>query len=196
MNEEIILDVRTREEFAKDHIKGALNIALHDLEFHHGFLKNKKVFVYCNSGVRARLAKKWLQIADIDVDVLVGDWEKDYPREKQGFISAVNFIEVKPGEEKKFQEAMKTLCQKTNEIEGFLGSKLFHLSGVSGVGSFLPHDIENIPFTPDKYIIVTYWRDKKAHNKSHSLHFFKDIYDQLPKYCSKMPFEEFYEILK
>ncbi len=61
MIEKIIIDIRSREEYSKDHIKGAINIALHDLEFNHDFLKNKKVFVYCNSGVRAKLAKKWLR---------------------------------------------------------------------------------------------------------------------------------------
>ncbi|HWR63070.1 MAG TPA: rhodanese-like domain-containing protein [Candidatus Thermoplasmatota archaeon] len=194
--EHLIIDVRTREEYAKDHIKGALNIALHDLEFYHEFLKDKTVSVYCNSGVRARLAQQWLRAAHINADVLKGNWENDYLREKRGLISAIDFLEIKPGNEKEFQEQMKTLCQKTNEIDGFLGSKLLHISGVSGIGSFLPDDISETTFTPDKYIIITYWRDKDAHNKSHHLTFFKQIYDQVPRYSAKMPYEEFYEILK
>ena len=63
MTEKIIIDVRTREEYVKDHIKGALNIPLHDLEFNHDFLKDKQVSIYCNSGVRAKIAKKWLKMS-------------------------------------------------------------------------------------------------------------------------------------
>ena len=196
MTEKIIIDVRTREEYVKDHIKGALNIALHDLEFNYDFLKNKKVYVYCNSGVRAKIAKKWLRNTNIDAEVLKGNWEKDYTREKRGIISAVNYLEIQPGKEKELQDNIKILCQKTNEIDGFLGSKLLHISGISGVGSFLPNDLANTKFKPDKYIIITYWRDKEVHNKSHNLKFFKNIYDKLLDYSSKTPYEEFYEILK
>jgi rhodanese-related sulfurtransferase len=196
MTEKIIIDVRTREEYVKDHIKGALNIALHDLEFNYDFLKNKKVYVYCNSGVRAKIAKKWLRNTTIDAEVLKGNWEKDYNREKRGIISAVNYLEIQPGKEKELQDNIKILCQQTNEIDGFLGSKLLHISGISGVGSFLPNDLANTKFKPDKYIIITYWRDKEAHNKSHNLKFFKNIYDKLLDYSSKTPYEEFYEILK
>lgn len=196
MTEKIVIDVRTREEYTKDHIKGALNIALHDLEFNYDFLKNKKVYVYCNSGVRANIAKKWLRNKHIDADVLKGDWEKDYKRVKRGIICAVNFLEIRPEKEKELKERLKILCQKTNEIDGFLGSKLLQLSGVSGVGSFLPNNTESTKFRPNKYIIITYWQDKKAHNKSHNLKFFKDIYDTLPGYSSKIPYEEFYDILK
>jgi len=196
MTEKIIIDVRTREEYVKDHIKGALNIALHDLEFNYDFLKNKKVYVYCNSGIRAKIAKKWLRNTNIDAEVLKGNWEKDYNREKRGIISAVNYLEIQPGKEKELQDNIKILCQKTNEIDGFLGSKLLHISGISGVGSFLPNDLANTKFKPDKYIIITYWRDKDAHNKSHNLKFFKNIYDKLLDYSSKTPYEEFYEIFK
>jgi len=196
MTEKIIIDVRTREEYVKDHIKGALNIALHDLEFNYDFLKNKKVYVYCNSGVRAKIAKKWLRNTNIDAEVLKGNWEKDYTREKRGIISAVNYLEIQPGKEKELQDNIKILCQKTNEIDGFLGSKLLHISGISGVGSFLPNDLANTKFKPDKYIIITYWRDKEVHNKSHNLKFFKNIYDKLLDYSSKTPYEEFYEIFK
>lgn len=196
MSEKIIIDVRTREEYVKDHIKGALNIALHDLEFNQDFLKNKKVYVYCNSGVRAKIAETWLKKSHIDAKVLSGNWENDYPREKRGIISALNYLEIQPGKEKELQENLKILCQKTNEVDGFLGSKLLHISGVSGVGSFLPNDLANSTFKPDKYIIITYWRDKKAHDKSHTLKFFKNIYDRLPEVSSRTPYEEFYDILK
>jgi len=41
--DELIVDVRTREEFAKEHVKGAINIPLHDLDFYIDFLKDKKI---------------------------------------------------------------------------------------------------------------------------------------------------------
>jgi len=35
----LIVDVRTREEYVKSHIKGAINIPLYDLEFYLDFLR-------------------------------------------------------------------------------------------------------------------------------------------------------------
>lgn len=196
MSEEIILDVRTREEYYKDHIDGALNISLHDLKFYFDFLKDKKILTYCNTGVRSEIAKKWLRKENIDADVLKEDWDKDYKRIKNKIISAVNFIEINPGEETKFQKNIKDLCQKTNEVEGFLGSKLLKISGMSGIGSYLDKDLTDIEFKPAKYIIITYWKDKEVHEKAHKLKFFKEIYSKIPKYSSKVPYEEFYEIFK
>ncbi len=136
MIEKIVIDVRTREEYVKNHIEGALNIALHNLEFNIDFLRDKKVYVYCNSGIRANIAKKWLRTKHIDAYVLKGDWEKDYKREKRGIICAVNYLEIQPEKEKELQDNLKILCQKTNEVDGFLGSKLLCISVVSSVGSF------------------------------------------------------------
>ena len=39
VEENLILDVRTREEYVQDHIKGSINIPVHDLEFYFHFLK-------------------------------------------------------------------------------------------------------------------------------------------------------------
>lgn len=195
MKNELIVDVRTREEYYKEHIKSAINICLHDLAFCIDFLKDKKVLIYCNSGVRAGIAKKILQEKEIDVETIQPGWEKTYTIETNSMISAVNYIELKPKYKEQFLQHIKKLCQMTNEIDGFLGSKLLKISGISGVGSFLASDTTD-EFSPDKYIIITYWRDKKAHNDSHQLGFFKEIYDKLPGYCSKNPYEEFYDILK
>ena len=195
LTEKLIIDVRTREEYYQNHIKDALNIPLHDLHFYHSFLQNKQICVYCNSGTRAEIAHRWLTKENITVEVLPGNWQKDYPRIKNTIISAVNYLEINPDKKEEFQQHMKQLCQKTNEVEGFLGSKLLKISGNSAIGSFLPHQT-NIEFTPDRYIIITYWKDKESHNKSHHLKFFKEIYDKLPEYSTQMPYEEFYEILK
>jgi rhodanese-related sulfurtransferase/quinol monooxygenase YgiN len=194
--EKLIIDVRTREEFVQDHIEGALNIPVHDLEFFLDFLQNKQIFVYCNSGVRANLAKKRLAKDHVNVELLAGDWFADYPRIRRSIISAVNYLEIHPDKEDEFQNHIKALCQKTNEINGFLGSKLLKISGVSGIGGFLPADLSRIDVIPHKYIIITYWKDKQSHDNSHKLKFFKEIYTKLPSYSTQMPYEEFYEILK
>jgi rhodanese-related sulfurtransferase len=55
---ELIIDVRTREEYVKEHIKGALNIPLYDLDFYLDFLKDKNVTIYCDTRVRSKLAEK------------------------------------------------------------------------------------------------------------------------------------------
>ena len=194
--QKLIVDVRTREEYVQDHVKGAINIPVHDLGFSLDFLKDKAVLVYCNSGVRAKIAKKLLGKEQITVDLLAGDWDVDYPRIKQGIISAVNYLEIHPEKETEFLDNIKQLCQKTNEIDGFLGSKLLRISGISGVGSFLPADLSRVDVSPHKYIIITYWKDKQSHDTSHSLQFFKEMYETLPSYCTQMPYEEFYDILK
>lgn len=194
--QKLIIDVRTREEYVQDHIDGALNIPVHDLEFSLDFLKNKNVSVYCNSGVRAKLAKKLLVKQRINAEVLPGDWETKYHRVKRSLISAVNYLEIHQEKETEFQMRIKELCQKTNEIDGFLGSKLLKISGLSGIGSFLPADLSRVDVTPHKYIIITYWKDKQSHDNSHKLRFFKEIYDHLPSFSVRMPYEEFYDILK
>lgn len=152
--------------------------------------------MYCNSGVRAKLAKKRLTKEHIKADLLPFDWNTDYPRIKHSIMSAVNYLEIHPDKENEFQDNIKQLCQKTNEIDGFLGSKLFRISGISGVGSFLATDLTRLDVKPHKYIIITYWKDKQSHDNSHKLKFFKKIYDTLPSYSVRMPYEEFYEILK
>jgi quinol monooxygenase YgiN len=192
----LIIDVRTREEYVQDHIEGALNIPVHDLEFALDFLKHKNILVYCNTGVRAKLAKKRLAKDRIRAELLGGNWDTDYPRVRRSLISAVNYLEIHPDREAEFQSHIKELCQKTNEISGFLGSKLLKISGISGIGSFLPADLTKVDVLPQRYIIITYWKDKRSHDTSHKLKFFRDIYEKLPSYSTQMPYEEFYDVLK
>ena len=42
-NPEIIIDVRTREEFLKEHVKGAINIPLYDVHYYAGILSGRKL---------------------------------------------------------------------------------------------------------------------------------------------------------
>ncbi len=57
--DQVILDVRSSEEFDKEHLEGAININVRDENFLknvEGFDKSKAIFVYCRSGKRSHLA--------------------------------------------------------------------------------------------------------------------------------------------
>lgn len=54
-----VLDVRTPEEFNKEHLQKAVNINIYEDDFKtklSGLDKQKPVFVYCGSGVRSAKA--------------------------------------------------------------------------------------------------------------------------------------------
>ena len=62
---QIIVDVRTPQEFAEGHIEGAVNINFFDktfLEQISKFDKNEPIFLYCKSGGRSNSASK--KVAD------------------------------------------------------------------------------------------------------------------------------------
>ena len=70
----ILLDVRTPEEFAEGHVPGAVNIDVKNPNFEEEIQKldtKKNYFIYCKSGVRAKLATDKMQ--------------------EKGFKNAVNF---------------------------------------------------------------------------------------------------------
>ena len=53
----VILDVRTAQEYAQGHVKGAINIPLSDLPGRIGELdRNRPILVYCQTGVRSAQA--------------------------------------------------------------------------------------------------------------------------------------------
>lgn len=192
--ETIIVDVRTREEFYKEHIRGAVNIPFYDFGFYDDFFRGKKIKCYCNTGHRSKIAVQRLLEAGYDA-VLITDYEI---REKvvSEIVAAMNFVVLRSGAEKDFLEKVKMLCRSTENYPGFLGSKLLSVSGLSGVGSFLPGDFRNLKFNPRKFIIVTYWKSKEEHEKSHEIEEFKEIFERLPEYCAAVPYEEFYDIIK
>jgi len=192
----LIVDVRTREEYIKNHIKGAINIPLYDLEFYTDFLKDKEIFLYCDSGKRSKAAAEKLRDKGINAKVLFSEGLKNYEWERKSIVCAVNYVEVKPGLEELFEQAAKELCSKTIRMEGFLGSKIFKISGMSCIGSGLPGDCTEIEFKPTKYILMTFWESKEAHEKSHKHPIFVEAFKEIPQYLAKMPYEEFYEIIK
>lgn len=60
----ILLDVRTPEEFAEGHVPGAINIDVKNLSFEKEIQKldpKKNYYIYCKSGVRAKLATEKMQ---------------------------------------------------------------------------------------------------------------------------------------
>lgn len=79
-----LIDVRTPEEFASGHIKGAVNISLYDKDF-AGLVaqlkKNEPVFVYCKGGGRSReAAGKMEELGFTDIHDLRGGitaWKKN-----------------------------------------------------------------------------------------------------------------------
>ena len=60
-NGAVILDVRTKEEYAGGHIKGAVNISLQSLQSNLSKLKkDKTIITCCASGMRSAYAKNIL----------------------------------------------------------------------------------------------------------------------------------------
>ena len=75
----VILDVRSKEEFAKGHIPGAINISHTEVAARIseiGLSKSDQVIVHCQSGGRARLAQAVLdQNGFTNLRDLDGHWQ-------------------------------------------------------------------------------------------------------------------------
>ena len=57
----LVVDVRTPQEYAQGHLKGAVNIPLSDLPVQIGGLdRNRPILVYCHTGVRSAQAATML----------------------------------------------------------------------------------------------------------------------------------------
>ena len=55
-NNYIIVDVRTKEEYDKSHVKGSINIPYDTIDENTNLDKNKTIIVYCRSGNRSSKA--------------------------------------------------------------------------------------------------------------------------------------------
>jgi|GEM_PF-3953576 len=83
----IIIDVRNKFEYENGHIPSAINVALGHLFFQHDELavsQKSHVIVYCNTGLRARLASIYLRRVGFEsiyiLDGQLNNWkEKGYP---------------------------------------------------------------------------------------------------------------------
>lgn len=63
-SDEIVLDVRTPEEFAKGHIPGAVLMNVNDIQFKQKINeldKSKTILVYCVAGIRSEKASAILK---------------------------------------------------------------------------------------------------------------------------------------
>ncbi len=71
-----IIDVRSPEEFAEGHVKGALNIPFNQIDKHQDLLnslKDKTLVVYCRSGRRAGIFGNTLSKEGFNLLHLTGD---------------------------------------------------------------------------------------------------------------------------
>ena len=63
-NDFIIIDVRSKREFSENHLNGAINIPLTDINQNiekYVKDKNKKILIYCQSGIRSRKAAEIME---------------------------------------------------------------------------------------------------------------------------------------
>jgi rhodanese-related sulfurtransferase/heme-degrading monooxygenase HmoA len=192
----LIVDARSREEYYKNHVKGSLNIPLFDLEYYVDFLKGKEVIVYCDTGRRARMAVEYLSDRGIKAALVPQEDLDKYEKEGKPLLCAINYLSVKPGLEKEFEEKVKELCRVTYGKKGFLGSKIFRVSTISYGGSGLQGTYKDIDVKPTKYVMLTYWTSKRAHEEFHKEPDIGEGFMALMKYLSIMPYEEYGEILR
>ena len=87
--DELILDVRSPEEYADGHVPGSRNISHDMVRQHVGELKKyKRLYIYCHSGGRVSFtAHELSQLGITNFDVVVSggmpDWESSgYPVER------------------------------------------------------------------------------------------------------------------
>jgi len=192
----LIVDVRSREEYFKNHVKGALNIPLFDLDYYIDFLKGKDVLFYCDTSRRARMAAEYVIDRGIRAAVIPQEELDKYEKKGRPIICALNYLSIKPGLEKEFEEKTKELCRLTVGMKGFLGSKIFKVSTISYGGSGLQGEYEDIDVKPTKYVMLTYWTSKKAHEEFHKQQVIVKGFMGLMKYLSIMPYEEYGEIIR
>lgn len=192
----LIVDVRSREEYYKNHIKGSLNIPVSDLEYYVDFLKDKEILLYCDTGRRAKIALEYLAQRAVKAATIPQEELDKYDKEGKPILCAINYLSVKPGIEKEFEERTKELCRMTYTKKGFLGSKIFRVSTISYGGSGLQGTYKDIDVEPTKYVMLTFWESKKAHEKFHKESDILEGFMGLMKYLAIMPYEEYGEIIR
>ncbi len=192
----LIVDVRSREEYYKNHIKGSLNIPVSDLEYYIDFLADKDISLYCDTGRRAKIAVEYLAKRAVKSAIIPQEGLDKYKKEGKPIVCAINYLSVKPGIEEEFEEKTKELCRMTYGKKGFLGSKIFRVSMISYGGSGLQGQYENIDVKPTTYVMLTFWASKKEHEEFHKEPDILEGFMGLMKYLSIMPYEEYGEIIR
>jgi rhodanese-related sulfurtransferase len=202
----MIVDVRSTEEYIKNHIKGALNMPLFVLENFVDFLEGKEVLLYCDTGHRAAIGVELLNKHGIKAKIISDEAFKKYEKEGKSVVCALNYLSIKPGYEKEFEKnvhieeeferKVKGLCRITTPMKGFLGSKIFKISTISYGGSGLQGEYKDIDVEPTKYVMLTYWTSKEAHEEFHRQNVIMEGMMGLMKYLSIMPYEEYGDIMR
>ena len=142
------------------------------------------------------MAAEYLSKRGVKDTVIPSSEVESYQIEGKEIICAINYFSVKPGLEEEFKRKVDELYRLTYGEEGFLGSKIFKVSTISYGGSGLQGEYEDIEVKPTKYIMLTYWSSKEAHEKFHKLEVIMKGFMGLMKYLSVMPYEEYGEILR
>jgi len=193
---ELIIDVKTREEYYLNHIEGALNIPVWDLKFYLEFLKDKDIKVYCGPrGKRSKMAVEYLQKQGIKATEIKADELKKYPMIGEPMVCALNYLSVKPGTEKEFEEKVESLCAETMDKDGFIGTKVFKATNISFGGAMIPGEYQEIEIKPTKYIMLTYWKDRESHEAFHKLPQIMQGFKEIMPNLIILPYEEFGEII-
>ena len=192
----LIVDVRSREEFVMGHIAGAINIPHYDLEYHQNLLRSGDIALHCNTGRRAAIAQRKLAAMGIAAAVLPAGQAAAMAKEGKPLVCAVNTVFPKPDREEEFMAKAGELCRATEEAPGFLGSKIMKMTGISAAGSFLAGDTGRMAPVPPAYLLLTYWESEEAHERYHRDERFAALFRELPAELVRMPYEEFYQVLK
>lgn len=82
-NDYIILDVRTNEEYQKEHLKDSINIPYDEINESVELDKNKLIFVYCQSGNRSDIAANTLTQLGYNVFDMGGINSINLPKESK-----------------------------------------------------------------------------------------------------------------
>lgn len=195
---DLILDVKTREEYYMNHIRGSLNIPVWDLEFYLDFLEDESVEVYCGPRAkRSKMAVEYLKENGIDASEIPPSELDDYDYVGKPMICAINYLSVKPGHEEEFEEKVEDLCTETMDKEGFIGTKIFRATDISYGGAMLQGEYEykKIEIEPTKYVMLTYWESREAHEKFHELPEIMSGFKEMMEHISITPYEEFAEVI-
>jgi rhodanese-related sulfurtransferase len=194
--EPLLIDVRSREEYIMSHIQGAINIPHQDLEYYRDLLRAHDVALYCNTGQRSAIAAEKLAAMGIRAEVLAVERVDSLPREGKTLVCAVNHVFPRPDQEERFLAKAGDLCRATEKVPGYLGSKILKMTGVSAAGSYLSGDSSRLNAVPPAYLLLTYWESAEAHERYHRDPQWAERFAELPADLVRMPYEEFYQVLK
>lgn len=127
-----IIDVRTREEYLREHIPNAINIPYWDFKYYIElirFLKNNKdIVLYCNRGLISNKARKLLKEKGVDAETVTGGlilWKKaGLPIVKSNIVVVDEKFVVSENERENFENMVLKVYLKAVVSKGFLNFRL------------------------------------------------------------------------